>query len=1000
MEPPSKRLKLGRAPYDNNDNDDDDDEENLDELSMSPTQFDIRQDPLYRLDKGRAKAATRLKSAFENIFEKYGRDFTGVGDEIDLETGEVIINNGHLQSLQDDKDRSREGSISSAEEERIMRGKDVEPPQDSNSKSLVRSNSSTHTPPQGLHTGFGQHVTTGGPNQHLLSLGVPPNPFMFGPSFGPPLFVNRAMDPLWQTPEIPVPFYQDRFGFMGQAMGYPQPLGYGHWPVPIPGGGYGYGPPSGLPRLQAPRKLPNMKTPGRKLLPSVAPAGNDSEEDDILLGNSTRVVIELPAIEGDSEPSSSTEAPKKEKQVDREDAKKNAMLMAEQYPPKLRRGPGRPRKAAIPEKTPETNDERAQECDGNTVSTLNAHFSKPTTELTSPLTTTISPSQPSLEEGPVLPKRIEVRLDQTLTPGNTDTPDVQQRRSSRTRKQTEFYGKTLWLKKSRSRPEIIKASIMTANPINEPADPSHPEVNGIAGRVDPSDSPRDEGEIVQPESIERSADDDEPAKEPQSDIQSQEPRDEEPSLVNQVDYHQDKILDDRLIITSLHTSYASGDVTTPALPTENLREPDSLLPNSENNIKDMDNLLRDNETPAREEPEPSANSSNEGELLQNSDQKAYPDQVDSELTSPKSDDLVEDENIVAAPEVAAHDPMDNEAPEALEEVHELNTTASNDHEEFLNAPTQIQSEEIGPHSPEISQGEKPPSISNAMEMESRPDTVASVPGFVMEVPEDSPQNVIAQPPGKPARPLWSKKQASAEKSKLPLRQSQTQNGPSSPPSSKDGQIKNVKSSGSSKGLPFLPAKPSTNSPVPKTPKKRRGSHINEYISSGNRTPSTKTKFALTSLIPDDPDDEDELSLLSSSVPPSPFQPGVPSSASTPHKTGNRQHSLLPSSSHRGSSTPHRISKHHIAPATDFRARGSKRKFGFGSGGVQSSPLARTVVNRDSHDNLALTATPSRRRNRAAASPTGSPVRTPGGTVRRCGEDGFVCDRDFCFTCCR
>jgi len=26
------------------------------------------------------------------------------------------------------------------------------------------------------------------------------------------------------------------------------------------------------------------------------------------------------------------------------------------------------------------------------------------------------------------------------------------------------------------------------------------------------------------------------------------------------------------------------------------------------------------------------------------------------------------------------------------------------------------------------------------------------------------------------------------------------------------------------------------------------------------------------------------------------------------------------------------------------------------------------------------------------------VQTPGGTVRRCGEDGFRCERDFCFGC--
>jgi hypothetical protein len=42
----------------------------------------------------RQKLDNKLKSTFEAIFEKYGKDFTGVGDEIDLRTGEIIVDNG------------------------------------------------------------------------------------------------------------------------------------------------------------------------------------------------------------------------------------------------------------------------------------------------------------------------------------------------------------------------------------------------------------------------------------------------------------------------------------------------------------------------------------------------------------------------------------------------------------------------------------------------------------------------------------------------------------------------------------------------------------------------------------------------------------------------------------------------------------------------------------------------------------------------------------------
>ena len=46
----------------------------------------------------------RLKSNFENIFEKYTRDFNEIGDEIDISTGEFIRDNGHLERMKNDYD--------------------------------------------------------------------------------------------------------------------------------------------------------------------------------------------------------------------------------------------------------------------------------------------------------------------------------------------------------------------------------------------------------------------------------------------------------------------------------------------------------------------------------------------------------------------------------------------------------------------------------------------------------------------------------------------------------------------------------------------------------------------------------------------------------------------------------------------------------------------------------------------------------------------------------
>ncbi|KAK5056211.1 hypothetical protein LTR84_012764 [Exophiala bonariae] len=56
------------------------------------------------LDSMRYRNDFLLKSRFESIFEKYSKDFTGIGDEIDLETGEIIVDNGHLHSITTETD--------------------------------------------------------------------------------------------------------------------------------------------------------------------------------------------------------------------------------------------------------------------------------------------------------------------------------------------------------------------------------------------------------------------------------------------------------------------------------------------------------------------------------------------------------------------------------------------------------------------------------------------------------------------------------------------------------------------------------------------------------------------------------------------------------------------------------------------------------------------------------------------------------------------------------
>lgn len=57
-----------------------------------------------QLDHDRCAKKQLLQRRFEHIFEKYGRDFEGVGDEIEMETGLIVVDNGHLKNMQHEGD--------------------------------------------------------------------------------------------------------------------------------------------------------------------------------------------------------------------------------------------------------------------------------------------------------------------------------------------------------------------------------------------------------------------------------------------------------------------------------------------------------------------------------------------------------------------------------------------------------------------------------------------------------------------------------------------------------------------------------------------------------------------------------------------------------------------------------------------------------------------------------------------------------------------------------
>ncbi|CEI64353.1 hypothetical protein FVEN_g11031 [Fusarium venenatum] len=99
MEPPKKKRRHGPSPSKDVQDEDDDDE-----LASHPQEIKIRRDPDIQFALKRANANQKLHATMAHIIEKYSRDFEGIGDEIDMATGEIVVNNGHLRNMRDEGD--------------------------------------------------------------------------------------------------------------------------------------------------------------------------------------------------------------------------------------------------------------------------------------------------------------------------------------------------------------------------------------------------------------------------------------------------------------------------------------------------------------------------------------------------------------------------------------------------------------------------------------------------------------------------------------------------------------------------------------------------------------------------------------------------------------------------------------------------------------------------------------------------------------------------------
>lgn len=52
----------------------------------------------------RVRNDMRLKSELDSIYEKYSKDFSGVGDIIDFVTGKIVVDHGHVSAMKNEKD--------------------------------------------------------------------------------------------------------------------------------------------------------------------------------------------------------------------------------------------------------------------------------------------------------------------------------------------------------------------------------------------------------------------------------------------------------------------------------------------------------------------------------------------------------------------------------------------------------------------------------------------------------------------------------------------------------------------------------------------------------------------------------------------------------------------------------------------------------------------------------------------------------------------------------
>ncbi|KAI0877671.1 hypothetical protein GGS24DRAFT_92624 [Hypoxylon argillaceum] len=1084
MEPPSKRLRLDASSYD-----DDDEEENQDELSMTPAQFDAFQDPMYQLDKGRAKAATRLKSTFEDIFAKYGKDFDDKdGDLINFYTDEIEVDNGHLNSLENRKYGATEDSGSSDEEERIPNRKSSGrgDKSRSKSKSIMPANRTKLTRMPHFQSPWNE--PPGLDPYRLSSLNFPSPHGAYPPfDFGRSLYGNSPIDPAWQTPDLPIqlPSYQ-----------------YGS---PTAGGGSPFGP-FGVHPHHITKRLVSAKS---FLL---RPASTSSqvhdhlpedeevrdEEDDILLGGDKGAEGLQAHSKGphktlipvDSRPVSyqSSQGPTEQLSFHRtgllEDGSGNepANMRKEGVQAKTtefstvetasalgqpvdkssqhhqtrkdqnsssptHRKRGRPKKSNTPQFAEALNEESKieprllgpNERRIEIILPMMARLFPTETEQAADSVATMineDPDKPEIEWSVSIDENVETTpFNGSLHTSNSigdhgdkvfhrSSPALAENLEDTSLKHTaEIFERLKQPESSKpqdSQSEQTQVLIDLSNTDSRPSDKQHlePACSKTSQELQPpqtgANNITSDTFLVNAQRIEQKA---------HCEIESNViASDQWPSPISPIlDAHvvEEQVAHNTslegIVKTTLVDQHKSKQVPIELLPqAQNLREgsadgtaniADSAMTEAVDTKIAISPGLESSHCENEDVPSDELDDAPAGSIGEETP-PAYRHALNN-TTTPRYDTQLEDvfvslempnghetrvlalEQKVGSRSPEHHSPMcaTPKSDQYVDQDHPLPTSDISDIGEDQETDAADQLPLTSVLVPEI----------DALQLDS--DHLDAQRSPSLEATELPDQDLSAFPTGSDAYST----------SKLVLRLSTVSTYTTQIDARHD--FGTGRSPSPELGTPTGPEivrrvdSGPKGSLTPTTPTRKRGSRIAKPRSSHHRSPSTK-RFPLSSLIPNGIDDEsdDELSMVGSfssatSRLHSPFSrasnnasPDLPPLLSTPRKR-TRKNGLL-AGSPESIRTPNRIirfnHRQNIPPATDSRTSRNQARRGQ-SRAVHSSPLARRVAER-------LLSSPTKRHR---ATPTMSPglVASPHGTLRRCGENGFVCERAFCLTCC-